>query len=114
MQMLGKKRYTTEFVYGGACCTDGIEDIAIEGVNAPTFVGEAIDRLKLYEDFNTLRPREEWHEGYGDCLFWRLPITEAPYCGSPLDTVWEERNYDNYFTHFTRLIQPIEEDINER
>lgn len=100
------ERYTTDFVYGGACCVAGIEDIAIKGVNSPTFVGEAIDRLRLYEDFNTLRPIEEWNEDYGTCLFWRIPIQEPPYCGSPLDSTWE-CDYDNYYTHFTRLMEPI-------
>lgn len=112
MERLTNRRYTTEFTYGGACCVEGIEDIAIKDFNAPTFVGEAIDRLKLYEDCNTLKPIEEWQEDYGDCLFWRLPITEAPYCGSPLDSIWEERNYGNYYTYFTRLVQPIGEETN--
>lgn len=44
-----EKQYTDEFVYGGACCMDGIKDIAIRDVNAPTYVGEAIDKLKILE-----------------------------------------------------------------
>ncbi|HCB75151.1 MAG TPA: hypothetical protein DEP91_03115 [Sphingomonas bacterium] len=31
------------------------------------------------------RPFDDWHEGHGDVLWWKLPISEAPYCGSPLD-----------------------------
>jgi hypothetical protein len=32
------------------------------------------------------RPIEEYHEDMGDVLWWKLPITEAPYVGSPRDT----------------------------
>ena len=27
----------------------------------------------------------DWHEGVGDVLWWRIPISEPPYVGSPLD-----------------------------
>lgn len=49
------------------------------------------------------RPIDEWGEDYGDCLFWKFPIEEPPYCGSPLDCDFTE----DYYTHFTRLIIPI-------
>lgn len=51
-------------------------------------------------------PLEDWSEDYGDCLWWRFPIEESPYCGSPLDLEWQEKNYGDYYTHFTRLIIP--------
>lgn len=51
-------------------------------------------------------PLEEWNEDYGDCLWWRFPVEESPYCGNPLDSEWQEKNYSNYYTHFTRLIIP--------
>lgn len=31
------------------------------------------------------RPLSEWHEDMGDVLWWRFPVSEAPYVGSPLD-----------------------------
>ncbi|QIJ76191.1 hypothetical protein GU700_17290 [Methylobacterium sp. NI91] len=31
------------------------------------------------------RPLAEWTEEDGDVLWWRFPITEPPYVGSPLD-----------------------------
>jgi hypothetical protein len=31
------------------------------------------------------RPIDEWHEDIGDVLWWKFPITEAPYVGSPND-----------------------------
>lgn len=49
------------------------------------------------------RPLEEWGEDVGDCLWWKFPIEEPPYCGSPLD-----ENFPDYVTHFTRLIIPKE------
>ena len=32
-----------------------------------------------------LRPASEYHEDYGDVLWWKLPIEEPPYVGSPKD-----------------------------
>lgn len=31
------------------------------------------------------RPFAEWHEDRGSVLWWRLPISEPPYVGTPLD-----------------------------
>ena len=31
------------------------------------------------------RPVEEWHEDIGDVLWWKFPVEESPYVGSPLD-----------------------------
>lgn len=31
------------------------------------------------------RPLSEWDEDIGDALWWRFPIVEAPYVGTPLD-----------------------------
>lgn len=51
-------------------------------------------------------PLEDWNEEIGDCLWWKFPIEEPPYLGSPLDTTWAELEYDRYYTHFTRLAIP--------
>lgn len=48
-----------------------------------------------------VRPESEWHEDIGDVLWWRFPIVEAPYVGSPLDTDWP-----GYHTHWTRFSLP--------
>lgn len=48
-------------------------------------------------------PADQWHEDDGAVLWWRLPVDEAPYCGTPLDgAMWTE----DYYTHFTRLVIP--------
>lgn len=49
------------------------------------------------------RPFEEWHEDYGDALWWRFPLEGPPYIGSPLDEDWVD---DGYFTHWTPLPTP--------
>lgn len=41
-------------------------------------------------------PAEQWHEDMGPVFWWRFPVEEPPYCGSPLDTDWP-----GYHTHFT-------------
>jgi hypothetical protein len=78
------------------------ERIVLEGMVKKHNV--VIQFLQAFLDSSTARPIDEWHEDYGDCLFWKLPIEEPPYCGSQLDTGFIE----NYYTHFTRIISPIE------
>ena len=38
-----------------------------------------------FPDGNVARPIEEYHEDMGDVLWWKFPITEPPYVGSPND-----------------------------
>jgi hypothetical protein len=47
------------------------------------------------------RPLEEWGEDYGDVLWWKFPIEEPPYVGSPLDEKWT-----GYHTHCTQIPIP--------
>lgn len=47
------------------------------------------------------RPLEEWGEDYGDVLWWKFPIEEPPYVGSPLDEKWPA-----YHTHWTPIVLP--------
>jgi hypothetical protein len=47
------------------------------------------------------RPLEEWGEDYGDVLWWKFPIEEPPYVGSPLDMEWPA-----YHTHWTPIAMP--------
>lgn len=72
------------------------------------------------------RPLSEWTEEDGDVLWWRFPIEEPPYCGSPNDigqdvliTVsrWghedgESRHmvggWPGYHTHWTPIPQVME------
>lgn len=51
------------------------------------------------------RPIDEWHEDYGDMLWWTFPIEEAPYCGNPLCSDWP-----GYHTHWTPFIIPDKEE----
>lgn len=70
-------------------------------VNAPP-MGENYRLQKaMWEMFNP-RPAEEYHEDMGPVLWWRIPIEDEPYVGSPLDTKWVE----DYYTHFTALPDP--------
>lgn len=47
------------------------------------------------------RTLEEWGEDYGDVLWWKFPIKEPPYVGSPLDEKWPA-----YHTHWTPIVMP--------
>ena len=70
-----------------------------EAVKANAELGE----IKI---FNVPQPIENWSEDDGNCLWYKFPIEEPPYCGTPLDSEWEENDYDDYYTHFTRLTIP--------
>lgn len=61
----------------------------------------AVRQLGKLEDMLEPRPIDEWHEDDGDCLWWKFPIGEPPYSGSPLND-----EFPNYVTHFTRIIMP--------
>jgi len=56
------------------------------------------------EDAQEPKSLEEWHEDIGAVLWWRFPIEEPPYCGTPLDFDWIE----DYYTHWTPIVEPIE------
>lgn len=45
----------------------------------------------------TARPLDEWHEDYGDVVWWKFPITEPAMIGNPLDSAWP-----GYHTHWTQ------------
>lgn len=47
---------------------------------------------------------EKWHVDDGNVIWWKLPINEPPYVGTPLDCEFTP----NYYSHFTRLIEPSE------
>ena len=47
------------------------------------------------------RPIEEWNEDFGDVIWWKFPIEEPPYVGSPLDEKWP-----GYHTHWTFIPIP--------
>lgn len=49
--------------------------------------------------FTTPRPREEWDEGDGPVLWWKLPVCEPPYVGDP-----REDDFPEYVTHWTPIV----------
>lgn len=63
----------------------------------------AVKRFGELEDLFEPIPAEEWHEDDGDVIWWKFPIEEPPYLGSPLD---EKFTFD-YYTHFTRFTIPL-------
>lgn len=49
------------------------------------------------------RPLADWHEDFGSVLWWKFPVVEPPYVGSPLSEDWPE-----YHTHWTNIEVPDE------
>lgn len=56
---------------------------------------------KLLAETRRARPAAEWAEEDGAVLWWRFPIEEPPYCGTPLDDDWP-----GYHTHWTITPEP--------
>lgn len=52
---------------------------------------------QLYDERHTFQIAD-WKESDGDVLWWRFPLDESPYCGTPLDQDWP-----GYHTHWTRI-----------
>ena len=46
----------------------------------------------------TPRPLNDWHDDDGPALWWKFPVEEPPYVGSPNDCDWP-----GYHTHWTPL-----------
>jgi hypothetical protein len=71
------------------------------------------------------RPLSEWHEDDGPVLWWKFPIDEPPYVGTPLDKgapisvrlefmgetkfsgIVRPGGWPGYHTHWTPLIIPL-------
>ena len=63
--------------------------------------GEAFDVAIQAVEIQIPQEVSDWHEDYGDCLWWSFPIDEPPYCGTPLDC-----DFPDHVTHFTRFAIP--------
>lgn len=44
--------------------------------------------VRRLREINKLRPIDEYHEDHGFVLWWKLPIEEPPYVGSPNCSDW--------------------------
>lgn len=64
----------------------------------------ALQSLHFKQVVTTPHPIEKWHEDDGCVIWWKLPVCEPPYVGTPLDTDFNE----DYYTHFTFLAEPID------
>lgn len=54
-------------------------------------------------EYESVLPLDAWAESDGDALWWRFPVSEPPYVGSPLDD-----DFPGYVTHWTRIRVPTE------
>lgn len=68
-----------------------------EGFATGTHAGVAA----VLATFTHAQAAEAWHEDDGPVLWWRPPVAEPPYAGTPLDTDWP-----GYHTHWTPIFIP--------
>lgn len=67
------------------------------------------------EHMHRFHPADEWHDELGDVLWYKLPVAESPYVGSPLDVGWYDEPVHilskgetnaEYYTHFQHIYTP--------
>lgn len=76
------------------------------GVIIARALGAAVEQSVVYEDFrlnefvklHTLRPLSEWRDDFHTVIWYKLPIDEPPYVGTPHDCDWP-----GYHTHWSPL-----------
>jgi hypothetical protein len=89
VELIGSTEYGNGFLVGNNFQKGFIEKIASHLIANGVTVQECA------------KPLEEWGEDYGDVLWWKFPIEEPPYVGSPLDANWPA-----YHTHWTTIPMP--------
>lgn len=60
-------------------------------------------RAEAADDARIPLSRDSWDEDDGSVLWWRFPIVEPPYVGTPLDD-----DFPDYVTHWTRIVLPFD------
>jgi hypothetical protein len=75
-------------------CRDNVEKLPNGWRWEPLYTAFATPLIAL--------PVSEWHEDTGNVIWWRVPVEEPPWVGTPLDSDWT----DDYYTHFTPLVIP--------
>ncbi len=70
-----------------------------------SYVGAVMDAaanaLKAAQAHQRARPLSEWHEDDGPVLWWKFPVDEAPYVGTPIEA--GRNGWPGYHTHWTPL-----------
>lgn len=61
----------------------------------------AISDTTALDAMTVVRPQAAWASSDGPVLWWKLPVTEAPYLGTPRDAGWPGDH-----THWTPLPTP--------
>jgi hypothetical protein len=61
----------------------------------------AISESTTLDEMTVVRPQAAWAASHGPVLWWKLPVTEAPYLGTPRDAGWPGDH-----THWTPLPTP--------
>lgn len=62
-----------------------------------------------YKSTDIAWPLERWHEDMGPALWWKFPIDEPPYVGTPIDSDWP-----GYHTHWSPIPIPTAHTSNEQ
>lgn len=75
---------------------DGKSEIAWELAYRDVMIERLTAQLRLALEPVVARPLSEWHESDGFVVWWKFPVNEPSYIGSPNDSDWP-----GYHTHWT-------------
>ena len=85
---LSERGWAAEFV--ADVLAKSPQHVKINGAHAIELVASALRAAP------EARPLDEWHEDMGAVTWWRFPVEEAAWIGTPLDSDWP-----GYHTHWT-------------
>lgn len=89
-------------VDGGNVYLYAISPGACESVDRFTMTANSTSTVRAQQwDSPVVRPLDEWCHDDGDVLWWRFPVSEPPYVGTPGDD-----DFPSYVTHWTRIVVP--------
>lgn len=100
LRNLGGTVFNKHHLIDALAMTTEHQRVGFERAKAAGLIGESFYRndSASYPKPPVARPESDYHEDMGNVLWWKFPVDEPPYCGSPLDSDWP-----GYHTHFTPL-----------
>jgi metal-dependent amidase/aminoacylase/carboxypeptidase family protein len=91
MRVIAKTTRQGTLFHSGIYTKDELADVLESAISEST----ALDEMTV------VRPLAAWGSSDGSVLWWKLPVTETPYLGTPRDEGWPGDH-----THWTPLPTP--------
>lgn len=87
---------TEHLLHGHDCDADGWEEYQTAVKRGKEYLVTLRAQVETPADVNIARPLSEYHEDHGNVVWWKFPINEPSWIGTPSDDSWP-----GYHTHWT-------------